>query len=117
MWQYVMVVSFIVADVVSGLAKALYFGKINSTILRKGLFHKAGEGMLIGVSIGLEYIEGYFNIPVDIPVFGLVGTYIVIMELISILENIGEISPQLKSFLKPFISKLNKEKDDQENEK
>ena len=36
---------FIAADVITGLVKAFYCHNVNSTILRKGLYHKIAELM------------------------------------------------------------------------
>ena len=87
---------FILFDFITGLIKALKNKNISSQIMREGLFHKVGFVLTIALSIfcetAIEHIELSFNMPLVIPVC----TYIVLTELASILENLAEISPELK---------------------
>lgn len=100
------VVVAILFDIITGIIKAVYFGNINSTYLRKGLLHKATELLTISgaalMEAGLQYIE----LGIDIPLLKGVGCYIIIMELISIIENISEVNPALGKLLKPYLEKL-----------
>lgn len=103
---YITVGCFIIFDIVTGIIKALYKGNLNSTYLRKGLYHKISE-ILAVVGCGLlEYGIKYVQLGVDIPVLKVVVIYICTMELVSILENICEVNPALAKLFKPYMEKL-----------
>ena len=103
---YITVGGFVVFDILTGLLKAIYDGNLNSTALRKGLFHKISEILAVAGSVLLEYAMDYIELGVEIPVFGVVSVYICITELISILENLGDINPTLGRIFKPYLQKL-----------
>lgn len=110
MTVYIVVGVFILFDIGTGLLKAVYRGDINSTELRKGLYHKLSEIIAVIGSGFLEYGITYINLGVDIPVLNVVGAYLCIMELVSILENLGDVNPALAKLFKPYLKKL-KEKE------
>ena len=92
--------------------KAAYLGCINSTTLRKGLFHKLSEIVaVIGCGL-LEYGIKYVDIGIDIPLLKTVCAYICIMELISIFENLSEVNPSLGKLFKPYLEKLKSKEDE-----
>jgi len=94
MKMYILGVCFILFDILTGVVKALYQGKLNSTALRQGLFHKLSELLAIIGSGGLSYACEYINIGIDLPILNVVVTYICVMELISVIENLCEINPK-----------------------
>ena len=102
----IIVLGFIVFDVVTGLIKAGYNGNYNSAIMRQGGFHKSMEVMAMAVAYFVEYALVYINIGVDVPAVPAVTVYICIMELISILENICAVNPQMCALFKPYLDKL-----------
>lgn len=102
----IIVLGFIVFDVVTGLIKAGYNGNYNSAIMRQGGFHKSMEVMAMAVAYFVEYAIIYINIGVDVPAVPAVTVYICIMELISILENICAVNPQMCALFKPYLDKL-----------
>lgn len=102
----IIVMGFIVFDVVTGLIKAGYNGNYNSAIMRQGGFHKSMEVMAMAVAYFVEYAIVYINIGVDVPAVPAVTVYICIMELISILENICAVNPQMCALFKPYLDKL-----------
>ena len=70
--------------------------------MRKGGLNKLGEVIVMltacGLEIGIERLGQYYRSPALAAISGtlaagLVFAYILIMELISLLENYGEISP------------------------
>ena len=109
---YVTVAIFIVFDILTGLITAAYHKNINSTKLRMGLYHKMSEILTVIGATALEYGMQYINLNIDIPIVKGVVTYICIMELISIMENLGELNPQLGKLFKGFLEKL-KDKDEE----
>jgi toxin secretion/phage lysis holin len=102
----IIVLGFIVFDVVTGLIKAGYNGNYNSAIMREGGFHKSMEVMAMAVAYFVEYAVVYVNVGVDVPAVPAVTVYICIMELISILENICAVNPQMCALFKPYLDKL-----------
>ena len=64
---------------------------------RNGLLHKVLMLILIFVCLAIEVgISHSVALPYDIPTCEVVCGYIVIMELMSVLENIAEGYPELK---------------------
>lgn len=109
---YIIVGSFILFDIITGIIKALYNEGLNSTCLRQGLFHKLAEILAIAGSGLLEYGMNYIDLGFDIPILKVVVSYICIMELISSLENLAEINPALAKLFRPYLEKL-KEKNEE----
>lgn len=106
MYIIIAVVIAILFDIVTGLIKAVYFGNINSTNLRKGLLHKSTELLTVCGAAIMEYGLNYIELGFDIPLLKALGVYIVLMEVISVIENISEVNPALGKFLKPYLEKL-----------
>lgn len=110
---YITVLVFIGFDVLTGLIKALAKDGLNSTILRKGMYHKLSEILTVAGAGLLQYGADYINLGVEIPALIAVASYICIMELVSIIENLALLNPGLYKLFKPFLNKL-KDKDDDE---
>ena len=111
MHTYIVVSAFILFDIITGIIKGVYKEGLNSTYLRQGLFHKLSE-VIATVGAGLlEYGAKYVAIGVKLPILITVASYICVMELISILENIGEVNPKLGVLFKPYLEKLKERKE------
>ena len=106
MFTYVVVGCFILFDILTGFLKALYLKELDSTILRKGLFHKLSEIIAVIGSGLLEYATIYIKLGVDLPLLKVVSVYVCIMELISIIENICIVNPDLTKLFNPYLKKL-----------
>lgn len=116
MTVYITVLVFIAFDIITGLIKALAKDGLNSTILRKGLYHKLSEILtVIGAGL-LQYGAEYINLGIEVPALMGVASYICIMELVSIIENLAMLNPSLYKLFKPFLNKL-KEEDKEKVEK
>lgn len=103
---YFVVLAFIAFDVLTGIVKGIYAGDINSTKMREGGFHKLAEVLALSGSALLEYGQLWLSFGIDIPIAKTVATYICIMELISIIENICVINPGLARLFRPYLEKL-----------
>ena len=114
MMVYVVVLSFIGFDILTGFLKAFYKEGINSTVLRKGLFHKLSEIVAVAGAALFEYGSTYVNLNIDIPLVACVSTYICIMETISILENLSEVNPGLGKLFKPYLEKMKDKEEESE---
>ena len=96
-------------DYVTGVMKAWHFNAISSSKLRDGLTHKAGECIIILIAVFLQKTMGT---PKEITIF--VSIYIIIMEIISVIENLDAIGVKIPSWVK---TKLLAIVEDQENGK
>lgn len=97
-WQVIATLCFIFADVVTGFICALIKNNLDSKKMREGLLRK----MLLIIIIGLSFIVQYAFFNVNF-ISKAVCLYIILMEIVSILENlklagidIGNISKFLK---------------------
>lgn len=96
-WSIALACVMVVADMVVGFITAIINEELNSTKMRKGLLHKALMLILIFVCLAIEIgISHTVALPYDVPTCEIVCGYIVIMELISVLENIANGYPELK---------------------
>lgn len=82
LWQVLATLIFMVGDIISGFVSALIQKNVDSQKMREGLLRK----MLLILIIALSFIIQYaFNITL---ISKIVCIYIIIMEVISILENV-----------------------------
>lgn len=98
--------AFILFDILTGFVKAIKNKCLNSTVLRNGLFHKLAEIFAVCGSWGLVYASKIINFGIEIPLTGAVVLYVCTMELISIIENICALNPNLCKLFKPYLEKL-----------
>ena len=89
------------ADVVTGWIQASINGTWDSTKMRKGLFRKSGELMIIVVAY---VIYEAIALPVDVPDF--ISAYGVIMELLSVLENLDQAGIPVPTWLTRRLKKV-----------
>lgn len=109
----ILVVAFICLDIITGLLKAVYEKNLESECIRKGLIHKIGEILAVAVAFLIEYSQTVIlSINFDIPIVKGVCIYIILMEILSVLENICVINPQLRKVFSPYLKKL-KEKENE----
>lgn len=94
---------FICFDVLTGWLKALSTGTLDSSIMRKGLFHKVGEELAMAFGYLCEFCFPLAGVPMQIPIASGIGVYIVLMETASIVENIAIMNPQLANVLSKFF--------------
>lgn len=96
--------AFIVLDIFCGLAQAAKNGEISSTKMRDGLWHKLGFIGAIALASLCEFSENIVDLGFAIPLCAPVCVFIILTEIVSILENLGKLSPELASseFLKYF---------------
>lgn len=95
---------FMVFDYISGIAKGLVKKEFSSSILRLGLWHKLAYVIALIVVIALEMFCFRIGFTIPIPLYSFVLLYIAFTEIVSILENLGEINPKLQNngFMKLF---------------
>lgn len=125
------VVGLAAADFVTGLLKAYCKNDVASKTMRIGGIHKIAEILIMmvacGLEIGLQMLGKYYSVGTDgeiaqklAAVSGMVASllvflYIIVMELISILENYSEINPDAR-WAAHIVKKLRIFQQDQEKE-
>ena len=82
-WIFLLPLVLIASDVVSGWIQATINSTWDSTKMRKGLFRKGGEMMVVVVA----WIVG-IAIPLDFNIAFFFSAYIVLMETVSVIENL-----------------------------
>ena len=87
-------------DVVTGYASAARNGKLNSAVMRDGLWNKLAELLAIVAAKSFEFCITLFGteelgVRPLIPVTLGVCAYLTLYELTSIVENIGKMSPAI----------------------
>lgn len=105
--QYIIMLAVVlglaVSDFVTGIIKGYVTGQLNSSKMRRGGLNKIGELIVMatacGLEIGIRALGEYYSSDVLAGITGAVTAmavfiYIVIMELISILENYAEINSE-----------------------
>lgn len=100
-------ITLIVLDYGTGVLKAIYHKKLNSTVGWKGIIKKVVMLFVVAASVSLQGI-------IQMPVREVIITFFICNEGISLLENAGELIPipeQIKNALEKIkdnnISKLN----------
>lgn len=93
-------------DVLSGLCKALKTATFSSSLMRRGLWNKAGEIMALALAAVLQVGGAHFELGMADGIAAAVSLYICLMEVSSVLENIAELSPALAAtrFMQLFAS-------------
>lgn len=123
--MFLIVLGLAFADFITGYIKARVQDKVSSKALRVGGLHKVSELTImlaaIGLNIGLDKLGGYYS---DTRLTSLAGVftavtvfiYIVVMELISIVENFAEITPEA-AWARRVIERLRKYEEGEDNGK
>ena len=95
---------FIVFDVLTGWLKALLTASFNSSVMRCGLTSKIGELTAVIFGYTCEYFMPLAGLPIELPFAEAIMTYIVVMEIASIVENICAMNPSLRNPLSKIFS-------------
>lgn len=105
--QYIIMLAIVLglalSDFVTGIIKGYVTGQLSSSKMRRGGVNKLAELVVMatacGLEIGIQQLGRYYESDVLASITGTVAAvlvfgYIVIMELISILENYAEINSE-----------------------
>ena len=88
----------ILTDIICGTVAALRNKEMSSAIAREGMYNKCGEAMLLFIAIVANEalsIPPFDTLGISPNIAYLVIAYIGWMEIVSILENICKINPNL----------------------
>lgn len=100
--------AFMVIDVFTGVLKAVKNKELNSTKAREGIYKKASFILFIAFGYLADYAMDYVNMGFNLPAAATICTLVIITEAISVLENLGQINPDMVKLVAPFLSALNK---------
>ena len=103
--------AFMVIDVFTGVLKAIKNKELNSTKAREGIYKKASFILFIAFGYLADYAMVYVNMGFDFPAAATICTLVIVTEAISVLENLGQINPDLVKLIAPFLSVLNKKEE------
>lgn len=88
----------IIMDIVCGTVAAMRNRELCSSIAREGMYNKIGEAMFLLIGILANEILAmppFDGLGISPDIAYIVAAYIAWMELVSILENICKINPEL----------------------
>ena len=111
-------VAVMLIDYVTGMAGASCTGQLNSRVGVRGIVKKAGYLALVAVGMVVDYLlsSALVHIGIHLQInycFGMIITiWLIINELISILENLGEMNIPLPGFLIKMIKSLKSKVED-----
>lgn len=112
LWTFLLPAVAAAADILTGLIQAGINNCYNSSVMRKGLYRKLGE---LSCVILAYVVSVAISLPVNITAF--VSVYIVVMEIISVLENLSAAGVPFPTWilrkLKKAADKLAEDPDDQ----
>lgn len=92
---YLLALGFNVVDFISGFIAGAKTEGVQSQKMREGLFHKAGFVLLYLMCFMIEYSQNFIQLPFTKELSVILVTYVIIMETISIIENIAKINPDI----------------------
>ena len=117
--QYIIMLAIVLglalSDFVTGIIKGYVTGQLSSSKMRRGGMNKVCELVVMstacGLEIGIRALGEYYSSDTLAAITGAVTAiavfvYIVIMELISILENYAEIDPQSAGWIYKLLKRL-----------
>ena len=84
-------------DYLTGLAKAVKNRDVSSEKMRQGLWHKSAYLLVIMLAEILEHGQQLIDMGFGVPIIIPACVYIIITEVASIIENLGELNPELRS--------------------
>lgn len=116
-YEILAVLVFIIMDYITGIIGAVMHGTLSSTKMREGLGHKFAYLCVFFIAWFIDFEMGHIDIGFYNTLTPIVTTGIVLIELSSIMENIGKINPELEQaeFMKIFNDYNRKDNDGNTN--
>lgn len=108
----VVLVFVMVTDYISGMISAKKSGELSSRLGIMGIAKKVGYLALVAVGMVVDYLisSALVHVGIEIQInycFALIITiWLIVNELISILENLGELDVPIPDFLRKSIHKI-----------
>lgn len=86
---------FIILDVISGVAQAISNHDLSSEKLRQGAWHKFAYVLIMALAFSIEASMSYIDLGFTAPIMPAVSVYLIGTEIVSIIENIISLNPDL----------------------
>ena len=105
----VVLVFVMVTDYISGMASAKKSGELSSSIGIMGIAKKVGYLALVAVGMVVDYLisSALVHVGIEIQInYCFAVIWLIVNELISILENLGELGVPIPDFLRRSIHKI-----------
>ena len=106
-----LLIGLIVADIVTGLARAYCAGEICSSVSRIGITKKVVTLILVGICYALEHYIKH-----SIPIGAAGAAFYSGNELLSIIENAGKLGLPIAPGLRKGLAALNKDDERKEDD-
>ena len=104
---YLITGCFIMLDLLTGIFKAFMRKEYTSSIMREGLYHKAGSVLCVLFGVLVDYAQTIIDLGITVPIATAICAYIILMEIGSIIENVCLINPEIMpDKLKSYFAKL-----------
>jgi toxin secretion/phage lysis holin len=103
-WVLLLPLVLMAADIVTGWIQATINGTWDSTKMRKGLYRKSGELLIIVLAYVISIA---IKLPFDAASF--IGGYVIIMELISVCENLNQAGLPVPAWIVKRLGKVAKD--------
>lgn len=103
-YETLAILVFTITDYITGVIAAIMHHNLSSTKMREGLGHKFAYLCVFFIAWFIDFEMGHIDIGFQTTLTPIVTIGIVLIELSSIIENIGEINPELAQaeFIKIF---------------
>lgn len=83
-------------DYATGLIKACMQRDISSTRMREGLYHKGAFVIALTLAGFIDHAQHALDMGFALPLLPAAAGYVALTEIASIVENLGEINPELQ---------------------
>ena len=107
-WILLLPVLGAMADIITGWIQASINATWDSTKMRKGLFRKGGELLVVVLAFVTEYA---LQVAAQAHVATFLSIYIVIMEALSVLENLDQAGVPIPPIIRDRLGKVKHELD------
>lgn len=97
-WTIILPLSLMLIDYLTGLLNAWSKGEVKSSKMRQGLIKKVGEMLVLIIG---ELFSYSFNFPSYVT--SAISLYIIIMELISVFENLEKMGIPIPKFIRKAL--------------
>ena len=107
-WIFLLPVLGAMADIITGWIQASINATWDSTKMRKGLFRKGGELLVVVLAFVTEYA---LQVAAQAHIATFLSIYIVIMEALSVLENLDQAGVPIPPIIRDKLGKVKHELD------
>lgn len=93
----VLVLIFIALDWASGIIRAIKYKELDSTVMRNGLYHVCGYVLILVLAYMIDWASLHLALGFSVMLFPIAAVGIILIQIVSILENIKGLVPELEN--------------------